>query len=127
MGCNYCAWACPYGARELDEATGTMKKCTLCIDRIYDAALPPEERQPACVLTCPTSARMFGDFDNPDSEVSRTVRERGGYRLLPELGYSPTNQYLPPLTAPAVSMEKRTPLGSLQEKLKEWVNHLALR
>ncbi|MCB1740489.1 MAG: 4Fe-4S dicluster domain-containing protein, partial [Gammaproteobacteria bacterium] len=36
MGCNYCAWACPYGARELDPAEGVMKKCTLCIDRIYN-------------------------------------------------------------------------------------------
>ena len=34
MGCNLCAWACPYGARELDSTDGTMKKCTLCIDRI---------------------------------------------------------------------------------------------
>ncbi|MEZ5449441.1 MAG: 4Fe-4S dicluster domain-containing protein [Thiolinea sp.] len=29
MGCNYCSWACPYGARELDRESGTMKKCTL--------------------------------------------------------------------------------------------------
>jgi len=50
MGCNYCSWACPYGARELDRSSGTMKKCTLCVDRIYDQALPVEERQPACVL-----------------------------------------------------------------------------
>ena len=44
MGCNLCAWACPYGARELDEVPGTMKKCTLCVDRIYDVLLPPEDR-----------------------------------------------------------------------------------
>jgi sulfite dehydrogenase (quinone) subunit SoeB len=47
-----------------------MKKCTLCVDRIYDEELPVEERQPACVLTCPAHARMFGDFDDPDSAVS---------------------------------------------------------
>jgi Fe-S-cluster-containing dehydrogenase component len=95
MGCNLCAWACPYGARELDQSSGTMKKCTLCVDRIYDEQLPVEERQPACVLACPAHARMFGDLDNPDSDVSRTVRERRGYGLMPELGYKPVNQYLP--------------------------------
>ena len=96
MGCNLCAWACPYGARELDQVPGTMKKCTLCVDRIYDKMLPPEDRQPACVLACPTHARMFGDFDDPSSEVSRVTAERGGFGLLPELGLSPVNRYLPP-------------------------------
>jgi sulfite dehydrogenase (quinone) subunit SoeB len=96
MGCNLCAWACPYGARELDEHAGTMKKCTLCVDRIYDEQLPEAERQPACVLACPTHARMFGDFDDPDSAVSRASAERGGFSLLDELGYRPTNRYLPP-------------------------------
>jgi len=96
MGCNLCAWACPYGARELDDASHTMKKCTLCVDRIYDELLPPEDRQPACVLACPTHARMFGDFDDPDSAVSRATADRGGFGLLPELGYDPVNRYLPP-------------------------------
>ena len=73
-----------------------MKKCTLCVDRIYDELLPPEDRQPACVLVCPTHARMFGDFDDPASEVSRVTAERGGFGLLPELGYAPVNRYLPP-------------------------------
>ena len=96
MGCNLCAWACPYGARELDQVDGTMKKCTLCVDRIYDEALPPEDRQPACVLACPTHARMFGDFDDPTSAVSQATAERGGFGLMPEFGYEPVNRYLPP-------------------------------
>lgn len=96
MGCNLCAWACPYGARELDQAQGVMKKCTLCIDRIYDQALPEAERQPACVLTCPTKSRVFGDFDDPDSDVSRALANRNGVDLMPELGYEPTNKYLQP-------------------------------
>jgi sulfite dehydrogenase (quinone) subunit SoeB len=103
MGCNLCSWACPYGARELDRVSGTMKKCTLCVDRIYDSALPEEDRQPACVLACPTHARHFGDFADPDSKVSKLVAERGGAPMLPELGYRPVNQYLPPRPAPEVS------------------------
>lgn len=125
MGCNYCAWACPYGARELDAQSGTMKKCTLCVDRIYDEALPEAERQPACVLTCPTSARMFGDFDDPDSEVSKTVAARDGQALMPELGYTPTNSYLPPRKSVHVPIietidNKQAVSGSAER----WINKL---
>jgi Fe-S-cluster-containing dehydrogenase component len=73
-----------------------MKKCTLCVDRIYNEHLPPEDRVPACVRACPTGARHFGDLGDEDSDVSRLVRERGGYDLLPETGYKPVNKYLPP-------------------------------
>ena len=96
IGCKLCSWACPYGAREYDADGGIMKKCTLCIDRIYNDNLPEVERLPACVSTCPTSARHFGDFADPDSTVSRLVEERDGYDLMPEQGYRPTNKYLPP-------------------------------
>ncbi len=96
IGCGLCAWACPYGARELDPVEHVMRKCTLCIDRIYNEALPEAERQPACVMACPTSARHFGDLGDPASAVSRLVAERGGVGLMPELGYRPVNRYLPP-------------------------------
>ncbi|MGH8189933.1 MAG: 4Fe-4S dicluster domain-containing protein, partial [Rhodanobacteraceae bacterium] len=111
IGCQLCAWACPYGAREIalpdaratasdagreDSKRGTMQKCTLCVDRIYNETLDERDRQPACVMACPTRARMFGDFGDPDSEVSKVVAERGGYALMPEFGYQPVNRYLPP-------------------------------
>lgn len=127
MGCNYCAWACPYGARELDPQDGVMKKCTLCLDRIYDDALEPEDRQPACVLTCPAHARFFGDFDDPESEVSRLVRERAGNQLMPELGYNPVNHYLPPrVTRPVPTDDVRQGDGLLG-KVKEWANRMVTR
>ena len=53
IGCKYCAWACPYGAREIDEERQVMTKCTLCVDRIHDEQLPKEDRKPACVKACP--------------------------------------------------------------------------
>lgn len=96
IGCGLCAWACPYGARELDQAAGVMKKCTLCVDRIYNDNLPEEDREPACVRTCPTGARHFGDYADPDSNVSRLSAERGGLVLMPEMGTAPVNRYLPP-------------------------------
>jgi Fe-S-cluster-containing dehydrogenase component len=95
IGCSYCSWACPYGARELDSEQKIMKKCTLCVDRIYDETLPEAERKPACVMACPSEARLFGDVNDPESEVSTAIRESGGYQLMPEWGTRPANHYLP--------------------------------
>ncbi len=96
IGCKLCSWACPYGAREYSAVEGVMKKCTLCVDRIYNTNLPESEREPACVSACPTRARSFGDLADPNSEVSKKVAARGGIDLMPELGFKPTNKYLPP-------------------------------
>ncbi|MBC7132106.1 MAG: 4Fe-4S dicluster domain-containing protein [Roseovarius sp.] len=96
IGCGLCAWACPYGAREMDAAEGVMKKCTLCVDRIHNENLPEEDRVPACVRTCPAGARHFGDLGDPTSAVSLLVKERGGMDLMPEQGTKPVNKYLPP-------------------------------
>ncbi len=112
IGCKLCSWACPYGAREFDTDQGVMKKCTLCIDRIYNENLEEIDRQPACVITCPTSARHFGDLADPESEVSKLVKERGGYDLMAEMGYKPTNKYLPPrkpVKAPQATMDEPAP------------------
>jgi sulfite dehydrogenase (quinone) subunit SoeB len=96
IGCKLCSWACPYGAREYDVAVGVMKKCTLCVDRIYNENLEESDRVPACVAACPTGARHFGDLGDPASPVSQLVAERNGVDLMPELDYRPTNKYLPP-------------------------------
>ena len=55
IGCRYCVQACPFGAVQFDASSGTVKKCTLCIDRVQ-AGLDP-----ACVKTCPSGALTFGD------------------------------------------------------------------
>jgi sulfite dehydrogenase (quinone) subunit SoeB len=108
IGCKLCSWACPYGAREYSEVDGVMKKCTLCIDRIYNEQLDETERQPACVQACPTRARHFGDLADPASAVSQLVAARDRVDLLPQLGYRPTNKYLPPRprrAAPTIAEE----------------------
>lgn len=96
IGCGLCAWACPYGAREMDPVENVMKKCTLCVDRIYNDNLPQEDQVPACVRTCPAEARHFGDFADPNSNVSLMTLERGGFDLMPEMDTKPVNKYLPP-------------------------------
>jgi Fe-S-cluster-containing dehydrogenase component len=95
IGCEYCSWACPYGAREIDAKQKVMKKCTLCVDRIYSTTLPEADRRPSCVMACPTSARLFGDVHDPESVVSRAIRDNAGYALMPEWGTQPANHYLP--------------------------------
>ena len=96
IGCKLCSWACPYGAREYSQQRGVMQKCTLCVDRIYNETFDEADRQPACVMACPTRARHFGDLGDADSAVSKLVAARGGYDLMPEMGYKPVNKYLPP-------------------------------
>ncbi len=121
IGCGLCAWACPYGAREQDPAAKVMKKCTLCVDRIDNPNLPEVDREPACVRTCPSHARHFGDLSDPDSEVSRLVAGRGGMDLMPEQGTRPVNKYLPPrgrdeavdVLAPLLEPVAETPQGFL--------------
>jgi Fe-S-cluster-containing dehydrogenase component len=92
--------------------------------------LPEEDREPACVRACPTGARAFGDLGDPDSDVSRSVADRGGFDLLEEFGYKPVNKYLPP-RAPAVptcgtptaaAMETVAPPRDRLERLFAWID-----
>jgi len=130
IGCKLCSWACPYGAREYDYEDGTMKKCTLCVDRIYNETFAPEDRIPACVRACPTGARHFGDLGDPASAVSQLVKERNGFDLLPEMGFKPVNKYLPPrlrrnrATGPVepAAEQPAASSGSLADRFFAWAD-----
>ncbi|UZX16649.1 4Fe-4S dicluster domain-containing protein [Thermus sp. PS18] len=88
IACGACIAACPYDARYLHPA-GYVSKCTFCAHRIEQGRLP------ACVETCPTFCRTFGDLDDPESPVSRALREAGRVDVLrPELGTKPKLFYL---------------------------------
>ena len=127
IGCKLCSWACPYGAREFDADAGVMKKCTLCVDRIYDQALPEAERVPVCVSTCPAGARHFGDLGDPTSPVSRLVAERDGYGLMPELGYQPVNRYLPPRPRAKPAETASSPRASAATSVLHWIDRVLSR
>lgn len=115
IGCGLCAWACPYGAREMDGVEKVMKKCTLCVDRIYNDNIPEEDRVPSCVRTCPAGARHFGDLGDEDSDVSKLVAARGGFDLMPEQGTKPVNKYLPPRPKQQMLDDEPVNLAALAE------------
>jgi Fe-S-cluster-containing dehydrogenase component len=91
---------------------GVVEKCTFCFHRIDEAIregkkvggglsqspVPglagSEPVVPACVEACPTRARVFGDLDDPDSQVSQLLASRGGFRLREEMGTRPKVFYL---------------------------------
>jgi tetrathionate reductase subunit B len=88
IGCRYCMQACPYDARSFDEQRGIVDKCTFCAHRVA-AGL-----QPACVETCPTKTRVFGDLEDPDSEVSRLLRTHAVEQKKTEAGTGPNLYYI---------------------------------
>ena len=79
---------------------GTVTKCNFCSERIdvgLMAGLMPgidRDATPACVNGCMVRARYFGDLDDPDSEVSRLIRERDGYCLNPQFDAKPSVFYI---------------------------------
>ncbi len=76
IGCGFCIAACPYQVRFINTATGKADKCSACYPRV-DRGEPP-----ACVETCLGGARMFGDFNDPESQVSQASQGRKVTRLI---------------------------------------------
>jgi Fe-S-cluster-containing dehydrogenase component len=73
--------SCPYRVIYWNEQKQVPQKCTLCahlLDQGY--------KEPRCVEACPTGALIFGDLDNPDSEVSRLIASGEAESLHPEYG-----------------------------------------
>ena len=88
IGCRYCMMACPYKARSFihevltdqkpsaPRGKGTVESCTLCVHRIDRQ----ENLQPACAVACTDeahSAILFGDLNDPRSDISVKITESG--------------------------------------------------
>jgi Fe-S-cluster-containing dehydrogenase component len=123
MGIRYCGINCPYKVRHFNwfdpyfpeplneqlnpdvtvRRRGVMEKCTFCVQRIRRAredaraqgiAFDTEAVKPACVQTCPTGALIFGNLDDPHSEVARHFRSPRADFFLEDLATNPSVAYL---------------------------------
>ena len=89
IGCQYCAMACPYGVRTYNKNEGIVEKCTLC------AHLVDIGEEPACVKTCIGKSRIFGDIDDPKSEVSLMIKGAGkNLHTFADVGNHPSMSYI---------------------------------
>lgn len=119
-GTGACVSACPYGNIILHSEDrwylneeepyerdfvkprlrdNVARKCTYCVHRV------DEGLDPACVVACPTKARIFGDLDDPESEISQYIQSqevetnRTPFPLLPQAGTKPSGCYLGTMAA----------------------------
>src|SRR4051812_7776884 len=88
IGCRACMEACPYDQLFIDPNTHTAEKCNFCANRVENKLLP------SCVIVCPTQCRIFGDLDDPTSEVSHIARRDAITVRKPEKGTLPKVIYL---------------------------------
>ena len=98
IGCRYCMMACPYKARSFIHETlidqrpdtprgkGTVESCNMCVNRV-DAG-----KNPACVDAAP-QAMLFGDLNDPESDISKALKEFGGTQIRADLGLNTGVRY----------------------------------
>ncbi|MBI4906572.1 MAG: TAT-variant-translocated molybdopterin oxidoreductase [Acidobacteria bacterium] len=124
VGTRYCANNCAFKARRFNwfeyaredrlanlvlnpdvtvRSRGVMEKCTFCVQRIQDAkieakrerrALRDGEIQTACQQSCPAQAIVFGDWNDPNSRLSKWMNSLRRYRVLEEINVRPSVGYL---------------------------------
>jgi molybdopterin-containing oxidoreductase family iron-sulfur binding subunit len=100
IGCRYCMMACPYKARsfvhepledqraDVPRGKGCVEGCTLCVHRIDKGA------KPACVESCPAQAIVFGDLNDPASEIAQRVRAVATTQIRADLRLDPGVRYV---------------------------------
>lgn len=99
IGCRYCMMACPYKARsfvheplhdqkpDVPRGRGTVESCTLCVHRI------DKGMQPACAEACPNKSILFGNLNDPESEIAKKLRTVASHQVRADLGLNPGIRY----------------------------------
>ena len=79
-----------------------VEKCTFCTHKLEQAVADgktdrigkEQQYTPTCDLVCPVQARMFGDIDDPNSDVSKRIRQTGATQLKKQFGTAPQVYYV---------------------------------
>ncbi|WP_353572549.1 sulfate reduction electron transfer complex DsrMKJOP subunit DsrO [Candidatus Albibeggiatoa sp. nov. BB20] len=99
IGCRYCMMACPYKARSFVHETlteqkpysprgkGTVESCTMCVHKVDKGELP------ACVTSCENGAIVFGDLNDPNSEIAQKLATEQSIALREGLKLNPSVRY----------------------------------
>ncbi|MDH4265851.1 MAG: 4Fe-4S dicluster domain-containing protein [Deltaproteobacteria bacterium] len=105
IGCRFCIAGCPYGARSMNyrdprpfikeinpefptRTKGVVEKCNFCEERLAKGL------RPACVQACKEKALVFGDLEDPQAEIRKTLRAHFTIRRKPGLGTRPQIYYI---------------------------------
>lgn len=115
IGCRFCMAACPFGARSFNwkdprrflkeedqnpefptRMKGVVEKCNFCAERLAKGQIPAcvEVAQELCKKKGREPALVFGDLEDPDSEVRQVLRLHHSLRRKPELGTNPNVYYI---------------------------------
>ncbi len=94
IGCGSCIPACPYGARYRHPTKNIVDKCDYCQKRRERGELP------ACVITCPTKARVFGDINDPKSDAALLLKKNQSVRVINKESDTKPNMFYLSTTAP---------------------------
>ncbi len=88
VGCKYCIQNCPYEKRFIHPDKNVANKCDFCVDRVKQGLVP------SCVNTCPAEARVFGNINDPNSEISKMISLNPVQVLKEDMGTQPRVFYI---------------------------------
>lgn len=111
IGCRYCMVACPYGSRSFNfkdprpfikevnpeyptRYEGVVEKCTFCSEIIDEQIRKGERPTPVCVEACKENALIFGNLEDPNSEIRKVLYKNHAIQREPHLGTGPNIYYI---------------------------------
>lgn len=117
-GFKACIQACPYKRIFWNDQLRVSEKCHMCFPRLE------EGKPPVCVLSCAGKAIFFGDLNDPQSKVSRLVRDyRVALPLHGEYGTDPSVFYIPPVLTPVKGGTDKGPQDEIRIPM-DYLNRL---